>query len=192
MSENPSDHITRYSVMPIPPVDAQTELFDAGAVRFGVEYRLLDDAIAAANQLAAASGEREAGAGFDDRGVSLHVFGRARDGDEFLEYLRFDCFDEDPHYHYVSWRDHANEMLHLDPVADGDPLSWALDRIRTRLPQMLARAGAPEVAARVDARQVEAVLPKVSEAAWRARYHHDDRAVREQALGKEAGEGRRR
>ena len=36
----------------------------------------------------------------------------------------------------------CNEMLHLDPVADGDPLAWALERIRTRLPQMLARAGA--------------------------------------------------
>ena len=33
-------------------------------------------------------------------------------------------------------------MIHLDPVADGDPLAWALERLRTRLPQMLERAGA--------------------------------------------------
>ena len=32
-------HITRYDTMPIPPVEAQTEWFDAGALRFGVEYR---------------------------------------------------------------------------------------------------------------------------------------------------------
>jgi len=34
-----TSHITRYDQMPIPPVDAHTEYFDAGVVRFGVEYR---------------------------------------------------------------------------------------------------------------------------------------------------------
>jgi hypothetical protein len=159
--------------------------FDAGVVRFGVEYRLLNDAIAAASAVEAASGRDNAGDSFDDRGVSLHVFGLSQEGGqggEPLEYLRFDCFDEDPHYHYVSWKRRSNEMLHIDPVADGDPLTWALERIRTRLPQMLERAGAPEIAARVDLRLVEAALPKVSEAAWRARYHHDDEAVLRDAL----------
>ena len=175
------DHITRYDLMPIPPIPTQTEYFEAGAVTFGVEYRLLDDAIAAASATETAKGTDAAGAGFDDRGVSLHVF--CEDADESLEYLRFDCFDEDPHYHYVSWRARSNEMLHIDPVADGDPLAWALERIRTRLPQMLERAGAAEVAARVDPRLIETALPKVSEAAWRARYHHDEAGVRRGALG---------
>ena len=44
-----ADHITRYDLMPIPPVEKQTRWFEAGAVRIGVEYRLLTDAIAAAN-----------------------------------------------------------------------------------------------------------------------------------------------
>lgn len=176
-----ADHITRYDLMPIPPVPSQTEYFDAGAVRFGVEYRLLNDAIAATAAVEAAGGDGSAES-FDDRGVSVHVFGVPEDGGEALEFVRFDCFDEDPHYHYVSWKDKSNEMLHIDPIADGDPLTWALDRIRTRLPQMLERAGAREIAARVDLRQVEAVLPKVSEAAWRARYHHDDEAVLRDAL----------
>jgi hypothetical protein len=176
-----SDHITRYDLMPIPPVDTQTEYFDAGAVRFGVEYRLLNDAIAAASEIESAGGGDSA-SDFDDRGVSVHVFGVADDGSEPLEFLRFDCFDEDPHYHYVSWKGKVNEMLHIDPVADGDPLTWALERIRTRLPQMLERAGATEIAARVDLRLVEATLAKVSEAAWRARYHHDDEAVLRDAL----------
>jgi hypothetical protein len=61
-------------------------------------------------------------------------------------------------------------MIHLDPVADGDPLLWALDRIRTRLPQMLERAGAADVAARLDFAALEAALPRVTEAAFRARY----------------------
>ena len=178
-------HITRYDKMPIPPVEQQTEYFDAGAVTFGVEYRLLTDAIAAASESEDARGADSSSGSFADRGVAIHVFGRDRDGaDEGarLEYLRFDCFNEDPHYHYISWTERSNEMLHLDPVADGDPLQWALERIRTRLSQMLERAGAPDLASRVDPRLVEQVLPRVSEAAWRVRYHHDDEAVLRDAL----------
>jgi len=169
-------HITRYSVMPIPPVEAHTAWFDAGPLRIGVEYRLLTDAVAAANQLDAATGdERGQTMELDDRGVSLHVCGE-QDG-EWREFLRFDCFVEDPHYHYVSWRAKANEMVHLDPVADGDPLAWALERIRTRLPQMLARAGAADVAARVNHAALEDALPRVTQAAFRARYEHDAEKV---------------
>ncbi|HXK25862.1 MAG TPA: hypothetical protein VMS55_24550 [Myxococcota bacterium] len=166
-------HITRYDLMPIPPIEAHTQWFDAGAVRFGVEYRLLNEAIAAAAQVEAASGsDRADPATFDDRGVSIHVQGCDDQG--ALEYLRFDCFEEDPHYHYVSWRARSNEMLHIDAVAEGDPLAWTLERLRTRLPEMLARAGAVHIAARVDRARVEAVLPKVAEAAQRARVEPDD------------------
>ncbi len=176
-----SDWVTRYDQMPIPPVESQTTWFDAGALRIGVEYRLLNETIAAAARTEAArGGDRAADAGFDDRGVSLHVCGRV--GDAWREVLRFDCFEEDPHYHYVCWRESSNEVLHLDPVADGDPLAWALDRLRGRLPQMLARAGERELAASVDARAVEAVLPRVAEAAYRARYGADPDAVLRDAL----------
>jgi hypothetical protein len=96
--------------------------------------------------------------------------------------LRFDCFEEDPHYHYISQRDEMNDMVHMEPVANGDPLAWAIERIRMRLPQMLARARAEEVAKRVDMAAVEAVLPRVTEAAYRARYESDDAAVRAAAL----------
>ena len=187
-----TDHITRYDRMPIPPVEAQTTWFEAGAVRIGVEYRLLNDAIAAANEVIAAHGDSLAPdaeaanlAALNDRGVSLHVFS-AGDGAAAQEFLRFDCFDEDPHYHYISWRAMSNEMLHLDPIADGDPLAWALERIRTRLPQMLARAGAADVAARVDPDALERALPRVAEAAYRARYQSDAGAVLRSALGSAA------
>jgi hypothetical protein len=173
--------ITRYDQMPIPPVEEHTEYFDAGVVRFGVEYRLLNDAIAAASATEGAGGGDRADPGLDDRGVSLHVF--AEVAGESREVLRFDCFQEDPHYHYICWEARSNEMLHVDPVADGDPLAWALERIRTRLPQLLERAGAGEAAARVVQRQVDAVLPRVAEAAFRARTHHDDAAILRGALG---------
>jgi hypothetical protein len=169
-------HVTRYSVMPIPPVEAHTAWFEAGAVRIGVEYRRLTDAVAAAAQLESALGDtRGPATELDDRGVALHVCGE-QDG-EWREFLRFDCFAEDPHYHYVSWRARANEMIQLDPIADGDPLAWALERIRTRLPQMLERAGAADVAARLDFAALEAALPRVTQAAFRARYEHDDEKI---------------
>jgi hypothetical protein len=174
-------HITRYSLMPIPPVDANTEYFDAGPVRIGVEYRLLNDAIAAVETLARARGDDPGPPQVpEDRGVSIHVFA-LRDG-QASEHLRFDCFEEDPHYHYVDHAQRSNEMLRMDPVADGDTVAWALERVRTRLPQMLERAGAGDVVARLDPRALEAILPRVSEAAYRARYHHDAGAVLKAAL----------
>ena len=83
-----TSHITRYDKMPIPPVDAHTEYFDAGVVRFGVEYRLLNDAIAAASAIEVAAGSDGGPAGLDDRGVSIHVF--AQVGGQHEEVLRFD------------------------------------------------------------------------------------------------------
>ncbi len=177
-----ADHITRYDRMPIPAQDANTEYFEAGNIRIGVEYRVLTDAVAAVarmNLMASSGGETGKLTELEDCGVSLHVHGLA-DGDDF-EYLRFDCFQEEPHYHYVGWSRKTNELLHIDPVSDGDPLTWALERIRTRLPQMLERAGASHVAAMVDLRAIDAIMPKVVEAAFRARYHADKAAIQAMA-----------
>ena len=177
-------HITRYDRMPIPPNEAHTEYFEAGNIRIGVEFRLLtDDVVAAIRPTLEAAGGSDAGqlAELDDAGVSLHVFAGAKG--KQLEYLRFDCFREDPHYHYVGWERKSNEVLHIDPVADGDPLAWALDRIATRLPQMLERAGVPEIAKEVDPTQIELALPRVKERAYWARYH----AIDEQTGKRKAG-----
>lgn len=163
-------HATRYTLMPIPPIETNTHYFKAGPITIGVEYRLLNDELV--NQHMASEQQHiELPDNIDDRGVSLHVFG-AHDNGEQLEYLRFDCFDDDPHYHYVNWQDKANDIVHMDVVADGDPLAWSLDRIRTRLAPMLERAGAQAAASGVDAPALEAILPRVSEAAYRARYQH--------------------
>ncbi len=174
-------HATRYSLMPIPPVEDHTSYFQAGPITIGVEYRLLNDEIV--NQHMEAQNERiDLGENISDRGVSLHVFGVEQDGDR-LEHLRFDCFDDDPHYHYVDWSGRTNDIVHIDAIADGDPLAWALDRIRTRLPQMLERAGAGDIAKRVDTAALETMLPQITEAAYRARYHHDDTSTLQAALG---------
>lgn len=176
--------VTTYNIMPIPPIEAQMKRFDVGPVTIGVEYRLLDEAISAAHTDAEGYAGDMANVDISDCGVSLHVFGRS--GGEEYEYLRFDCFDEDPHYHYVSYKNQTNQMVHVDPVALGDPLAWAIERIRTRLPQMLTRAGAPEIAAEVDMVAVDQVLSQVAEAAYRARFSHDDSAIHAGALARNA------
>ena len=173
--------VTHYDQMPIPPVEAHTQYFEAGAITLGVEYRLLDDAIAAASEKEGAEGNAAGASQLDDRGVSLHVFGV--DGESSREYLRFDCFEEDPHYHYVDWQAQTNQMVHIDPDAEGDALAWAIDRIRNRLAPMLERAGASSLARNYDPSLVEAVLPAVEAEAQRARLHHDDEAIRSAALG---------
>ena len=49
--------VTHYDVMPIAPLDSQTTYFEAGSIRIGVEYRLLDDEIADASHTQSAQGE---------------------------------------------------------------------------------------------------------------------------------------
>jgi hypothetical protein len=174
--------VTHYDAMPIAPLDTHTTYFEAGSIRIGVEYRLLDDEIAEASSTQSAQGD-EAGKETlgQDRGVSLHVYGR--EGGEMLECIRFDCFDEDPHYHYIGWAGKSNEMIHIDPVAQGDPLKWALDCIHHRLSAMLNRAGAPGAAGLVEPERIESILPRIAEAAYRARFDHNDQAIRKTALG---------
>jgi hypothetical protein len=173
------DHITRYDRMPIPPIEANTQYFEAGPVRIGVEFRILDDATVAAirgSLLSATGSDVGQLTELDDCGVSLHIFMGGQ------EHLRFDCFTEDPHYHYVGWARRSNEVLHLDPVADGDPLAWALERVRTRLPQMLERAGCPEHARAVDLAEIERMLPRITECAYRLRFQAEQtRAITAQA-----------
>ena len=79
-----------------------TTSFPRARSTFGVEYRDVDpESLRAtyagnAEQLAELEARSPEG-GFFDAGVSIHVCG----ADDGYEYLRFDCFDDEPHYHYV-------------------------------------------------------------------------------------------
>ena len=67
---------TVYTVAPIPPDPEHTTYGDVGALRFGVEYRLLNDAELAANYQGDAMSEIRAHIKTDtveDSGVSIHV-----------------------------------------------------------------------------------------------------------------------
>ncbi|HEU0021086.1 MAG TPA: hypothetical protein VFR55_05350 [Dehalococcoidia bacterium] len=125
-------------------VAGSEELIPAGAVTFGLMYR---------------TGVGEKG----DEGICIHVYGNDIPGED-KELIRLDCFKYDPHYHYRNATIKKNERIHLDYTAEGGSVPWALDKIKNRLPVMLLRCEAPNVARNLDQRDVDAALPKI--VAW--------------------------
>lgn len=89
-----------------------------------------------------------------DQGVCAQVYATV-EGKE-TEILRFDCFDQDPHYHYGP--EHRNVRLHLDKVTCGTPFAWTMHNLRHNLPAMIKRAGYASVAAAVEAHPVPGAL----------------------------------
>ena len=158
---------TVYTVPPIPPDAEHTTYVEAGAISIGVEYRLLDDAELAANYEGEEMDEIQealAGNAALDNGVSLHVVG-TQDGHE---YLRFDLFEREPHYHYIEKSGERQTIVDYDRVALGPMLPWALDQIRNRLVPMLEHAGGETLVAKLDPRRIEACLPEVEKLAREA------------------------
>ena len=126
-----------YAIQPQPPVEENMRYFDAGALRFGVEYRALDPESLVETykdrpeELAEMLKQSPEG-GFADEGVTVHVF----DATDGHEYLRFDMFDDEPHYHYIHKTTDGsivNNVIDFDVPALGDMLPWTFERLRTRL-----------------------------------------------------------
>lgn len=158
---------TVYTVAPIPPDPEHTTLVPAGVLSFGVEYRLLDDAELAANYTGQDMEEIQAhteGQLVQDNGVSIHVMGRQ----DNHEYLRFDMFEQDPHYHYIEPSGEKQTIVQYDRVAMGEMLPWTLNQIRTRLPEMLSFAGGSHLIEELDAQRIDAALQQVQKLALEA------------------------
>lgn len=145
----------RFERLPIPMVEEHCIPVDAGAVQLVVESRRLTNAIIEETY----GGEVYGDVAFDDGGATLHVCS-AVDG---VEHLRFDCFDDEPHYHYIDHEAGANTVVRIDEVAVGDPVEFTLSCVGRQLPAMLRHLGlgglADEVAARPEA--LAAALPEV-------------------------------
>lgn len=140
-----------YKVQPQPPEPAHTRWFPAGAVTLGVEHRAVDPEGLAATygddpEAMAEIAEHSPDGGFEDSGVSIHVSGAA-DGHE---YLRFDLFEREPHYHYVRPGGNHNHVVPVDTVAHGDLVAFAFGCLRERLAPMLRHAGGDAVATGLD------------------------------------------
>lgn len=138
----------RFKFMPLPIMPHHAQWFEAGPVTLGVEARVIDDGRGGASE----------------RSASIHVFNAGRTE----EYLRFDCFGRFPHYHYILNAEQHNVSWGYDTDANGPMLPWALNAIRTRLPFMLRRAGAAELADRVEREGFDiSVLDKIAQAVAR-------------------------
>jgi hypothetical protein len=152
-----------YGIPPQPPVAENTTYIAAGALTIGVEYRDVNpddlvetykDNAAHLEELLAKSPE----GGFADEGVSIHVCGTA-DGHE---YLRFDVFDDDPHYHYIHAGDEiVNNVIDFDVLAHGEMLPWVIERLRTRLPEMLPHANGGHLVAEIDHATLDPVIDRI-------------------------------
>ncbi len=136
----------RFEQLPIAMVKEHCITVEAGAVQLVVESRRLTNAIIAEEF----GGDADTGIAFDDHGASLHVCGTS-DG---LEHLRFDCFENEPHYHYIDNAGGANTVVRIDELAVGDPIEFSLGCVEHHLPEMLrhsAPAGlADDVGAQTD------------------------------------------
>jgi hypothetical protein len=159
-----------YQMQPEPPDPDSCRWIEAGAVRLGLEYRVVDPARLAkayagsAEDLAELEAHSPEG-GFHGAGVSIHVVGAA-DGHE---YLRFDAFEDDPHYHYVRPSGDHNHWVPFDPIAGGDMLDFALRSLRERLGSMLCEAGGEKIAAQLEAEKQAAAIDEIERLAREAR-----------------------
>ena len=161
--ESPYRRGTRYDQLPIPMVTEHCIPVDAGAVQLVVESRTLTNEILER----AFPGGVDTQVRFDDFGASLHVCGTT-DG---LEYLRFDCFEHEPHYHYIEQAAGANTVVRIDELAVGDPVDFSLACVEYHLPAMLRHCGvaalADEVAGAAD--KVHAAVGEVRDLMTKAR-----------------------
>ncbi len=79
------------------------------------------------------------------------------------ELLRFDCFDQRPHYHYDPGD--QNKRFDIDKTTAGNPVNWTLRQLHNRLPAMLEHAGFADIAKQLDGDVVSQKLQQVQETA---------------------------
>jgi hypothetical protein len=153
----------RYEQLPIPMVTEHCISVDAGAVQLVVESRKLTNEILADTYHGAVNTDIH----FDDFGASLHVCGTA----DRLEHLRFDCFENEPHYHYIEQANGANTVVRIDELAVGDPIEFSLACVERQLPDMLHHCGVADLADEVAGRQdkVHAAVAEVRQLMRKAR-----------------------
>ena len=125
-----------------------TDIFEAGNIRFGLEMR------------------KQAGG---DGGLAIHVLADlagtpGRVFTEETELLAFDCFREDPHYHYGPRN--KNHRIFFDKTLVPDTLGWTLEQFKSKkLAAMIERAGYPGVAADLDQHLIDSIMPEMEKRA---------------------------
>jgi len=105
-----------------------------------------------------------------DGGLAVHVLAdiggsKGKSYVEETELLAFDCFWQNPHYHYGPRN--KNHRTNWDLTVIDDPLEWTFEQFeRGRLGAMIERAGYPGIAADLDHDRIAAVLPAAKKRAF--------------------------
>ena len=97
--------------------------------------------------------------------MSIHVVG----AEDEHEYLRFDVFDDDPHYHYIRPNKTHNHWVPFDAVSGGDMFDFVMRCLSTRLPEMLCEAGGESAALDLEPDDLHAAVKSLQKAALLAR-----------------------
>jgi hypothetical protein len=95
-----------------------------------------------------------------DRGPSLRVYGDVEG--KPVQLLRFDCFEQEPHFHYDP--DGKNNLLRMDRANVSDPITWSMDYLRGNVASLVRIAGYGALADEVDEAALTAALPTVEKA----------------------------
>ncbi|HEY7496379.1 MAG TPA: hypothetical protein VIH59_35420 [Candidatus Tectomicrobia bacterium] len=96
----------------------------------------------------------------NDRGPSLQVLGEV-DGKR-VQLLRFDCFDNEPHFHYDPTG--KNNRIFLNKTRVSDPIAWSMDYLRGNFASLIRIAGYGKLADQLNEVALTAALPGVEKA----------------------------
>jgi len=121
------------------------DLFEAGNIRFGLEYRLLPQ--------------------INSEGMAIHVMSDV--AGQNVELLAFDCFENGPHYHYGPRNQDIRIYWDTTVTPEKETLRWTLDQFKAgNLRKMIERAGYPSIASELDENLIQSVLPKIEKRAF--------------------------
>src|SRR5262249_3335026 len=79
-----------------------------------------------------------------------------------VQLLRFDCFDQTPHFHYDP--EGKNNQLRMDKTKVTDPIAWSMDYLRGNITSLVRVAGYSALADQLDEGVLCAALPTVEKA----------------------------
>ena len=93
-----------------------------------------------------------------DHGPTLEVYGRQ--GEEWPEVLKFDCFQNAPHWHRVR-PDASEDVIQLDPLGMDAIIDFAATQLGANFRTLLTEQGFVELASATAADPTRAALPDV-------------------------------
>ena len=77
-------------------------------------------------------------------------------------------FEHGPHYHYIDRGGEEQTIIDFDRVALGEMLPWVLHKLRSRLAEMLERAGGGDLVASLNSTLIDLSLLEVEKLALAA------------------------